>query len=202
MADPSDTRKVAIIGVGGLARDAFWLLHSRNETGAAPAYQLLGFLSPAWSGSGEKVCGIPVLGPVDLLAGQQEANGVAAICALDDPAERKQVMTRLGRCGLAFVELVHASAVVSPLARLGNGAIVFPGATLSAETHAGAGVVIYPNASIGPGALVEDFATIGPGARVCGLAVIGEAALIGPNAVVTEGQQIPPGAHVGPGEVV
>ena len=192
-------RNVVIVGTGGLARDVLWLLRCHNDAGMEPAYVFLGFLSPAWTGSGEEVCGVPVLGPEDLLAGQHEEGGALAVCALDDPRDRKETMVRLRNRGVQFISLVHASAAVSPLARIGTGCLLLPGAVVSTEAHVGEGAVIHAHASVGPRALVGDFAVVGAGARLGGLSVVGEAAWVGPNSVIAEGQRVSPGPVAGPG---
>jgi len=200
--DSPDTRKVVIIGTGCLGRDAMGLLQSHNDAGMKPRWELLGFLTPAWTGWGEQICGVPVLGPENLIADQEEHEGVAAICALDDPRERRQIVRKLSRQGIRFLSVLHPSVQKSGLAEVGAGCIMFPGVVLGVEAHIGDHVVVHANASVGPGAIVEDFATIGPGARVCGVVVVGEAASVGANSVVAEGGKVGRGSIVAPGAVV
>jgi sugar O-acyltransferase (sialic acid O-acetyltransferase NeuD family) len=98
--------------------------------------------------------------------------------------------------------IIHASAVVSPSARVGHGTVVF------------ARAVIQPDAVIGPGCIINTGAIIehdnhlgsgvhvSPGAVLSGNVTVGDRSWIGAGAVVIQGITIGADVIVGAGTVV
>jgi len=199
---PSGKKKVVIIGTGGLGREALWLLEAHNEAGMLPPYDVLGFLTSAWEEYGATVCGLTVLGPEDLVAQQEEQEGVSAVCAVDDPRDRRKVTLELLDQGVSFATVIHPSVARSQYVEIGTGCIICAGAVLTAQVKIGNYVIINVNASVGHDAVVEDFATLGPGVRITGHAAIGYGAELGANSVVVPHGKVGRGAVVGAGAVV
>ncbi|MBC7348009.1 MAG: transferase, partial [Clostridia bacterium] len=75
-------RDLVIIGAGGFGREVAWLVEEINR--AAPTWRLLGFIDGDERKWGQVVNDYPVLG--DFSAVQSLAPGVAAVCAVGDPA--------------------------------------------------------------------------------------------------------------------
>lgn len=106
------------------------------------------------------------------------------------------------RFGVRFHTLVHPTAYVSPLARLGDGVFVganstiAPGAVLGDHVFVNRGVTIGHDTHIGP------FTRIQPGSNLGGLSRIGEGVTFGLGSTVLERLQIGNGAVIGAGAVV
>ncbi len=114
--------------------------------------------------------------------------------------------------GVQWATIVHATAWVSPNARLESGTVVLAGAVVNTGAHVlshaivnsaavvehdvviGAGSHVAPGAVIGGGTNVHEHAFIGLGARVRDHIEIGAGAVVGMGAVVVE--SIGPGATV------
>jgi len=114
--------------------------------------------------------------------------------------------------GALWATVVHATAWVSPNAKLERGTVVLAGAVVNTGAHVlghaivnsaavvehdvviGAGSHVAPGAVIGGGAHVHEHAFIGLGARVRDHIEIGAGAVVGMGAVVVE--SIEPGATV------
>jgi len=86
--------------------------------------------------------------------------------------------------------VVHPSAVISPSARLGQGAFVGPLAVLSTNAIVGDHCIVHLNSSVGHDATIGDYCAILPGARISGTVKIGDRVLIGSNAFVNAGVHI------------
>ncbi|WP_374347321.1 hypothetical protein [Chitinimonas sp.] len=118
------------------------------------------------------------------------------------PARAELADEILRRFGLSFCSLIHPTAYVSPLARLGQGvfigakSVVGPNATLHDHVFVNRGV------TIGHDTEVQSFSRIQPGANVGGLTRIGKGVTIGLGANVLERLVIESGSFVGAGAVV
>ena len=114
--------------------------------------------------------------------------------------------------GTRWATIVHATAWVSPTAKLEHGVVVLAGAVVNTGAHVlrhailnsatvvehdvliGAGSHVAPGAVIGGGTQIHGHAFIGLGARVRDHIEIGAGAVVGMGAVVVE--SIEPGATV------
>lgn len=116
---------------------------------------------------------------------------------------RANLAAELGRrFGLRYHTLVHPTAYVSPLARLGQGvfvganSVIGPGACLGDHVFVNRGVTIGHDTHVGP------FSRIQPGANLGGLSRIGGSVTIAIGATLLERLVIGNGAFVGAGAVV
>lgn len=106
------------------------------------------------------------------------------------------------RFGIVLAPMVHPTAYVSPLARLGEGvyvgaqSVVAPGAVLHDHVFVNRGV------TIGHDTVVEPFVRLGPGCHVAGHVVVGRDTTIGIGATIIEELVIGSGAVVAAGAVV
>jgi sugar O-acyltransferase (sialic acid O-acetyltransferase NeuD family) len=105
------------------------------------------------------------------------------------------------RFGLRYHTLIHPTAYVSPLARLGEGvfvganSVIGPGAVLGDHVFVNRGVTIGHDTQIG------SFSRIQPGANLGGLSRIGRGVTIAIGATLLERLVIGNGAFVGAGAV-
>jgi sugar O-acyltransferase (sialic acid O-acetyltransferase NeuD family) len=157
---------------------------------------------------------IPTLGrrralPIALLA----TNDAAAVRALPSGARivlgigapqalRAAIVARWAEHHARWTTVVHARAVVSPLARLEPGAVVLacavvnPCATIGAHAIVNSGSIIEHHSTVGA------FAHVAPGAVIGGGASVGEAVHVGLGAAVRDHVTIGRRATVGMGASV
>lgn len=106
------------------------------------------------------------------------------------------------RFAISFHTLVHPTAYVSPLARLGEGtfvganSVIGPGASLAEHVFVNRGVTIGHDTRIGP------FSRIQPGSNLGGLSTIGQGVTIGIGATLIERLTVGDHAFIGAGAVV
>ncbi len=188
--------KVLIIGAGGHGRVVLEALRSRK---IAP-----GFLDADGALHGRVIDGAKVEGGEERLNALTPkraalANGVGAVA---DVSRRRDVYEAASAKSFRFPPVIAASASVSKLARLEDGAqaltraVVHPGAVI------GRNAVVNTGAIVEHDAVVEAHAFIAPGAVLLGACRIGASAFIGAGAVVLPGVSVGARAVVGAGAVV
>ena len=106
------------------------------------------------------------------------------------------------RYGITCCTLVHPTAYVSPLSRLGDGVFIGAGSVIGPGTKIGDHVFINRKVSIGHDTVVEPFARLQPGCNVGGHVHIGMNTTIGIGANVIEELVIGKAAYVAAGAAV
>lgn len=183
--------EILILGAGGHGRVVLEALRSRKRSAA--------FLDPR---HGKSVDGAKVLGGDEILDRRPRASLANGVGANGDTALRRKVYERASAKGFRFPPVVAASAVVSRLTRLEDGAqvltraVVHPGAVIGVNSVINTGAIIEHDAVIGAHAFIGPMAVLLGGVRV------GAGAFIGSVAVVLPGVSIGAGATVGAGSVV
>lgn len=193
------TRKVAIVGAGGFAREVLDVYEARIEQG--DDVEVVGFIVEAGYGaSGAIVNGLPILGDIDWLRGK--AGLVRAICAVGDPALRRRLAGRCLEAAVTFDSVVHPRAVITRRVTLGEGTVITAGCVITTNISIGDHVQVNLNCTIGHDSRIDNLATLSPGVHVSGGVTIGEGAFIGTGAVILDGRSIGPWSVIGAGSVV
>lgn len=113
---------------------------------------------------------------------------------------RKKVVERL-YCRISEAA-VHAQAVVSPTAEVGEGSVVMAGAIINAEARIGRHCIVNTGASIDHECRIGDYAHISPHATLCGNVTVGEGTWVGAGSTVIPGIKIGKWCQIGAGSVV
>lgn len=98
--------------------------------------------------------------------------------------------------------LVHPTAVVSPFAVLGRGAVIFPNAIVNANAILGVASIVNSGAVVEHDCRLGDGVHVSPGAVLSGSVEVGRLSWIGAGAVVIPGVRIGAGVMVGAGAVI
>ncbi len=104
--------------------------------------------------------------------------------------------------GLTLATLVHPTAYVSPLARLGAGVFVGARSVIAPGAAVGDHVFVNRGVTVGHDTIVEPFARLQPGCNVGGHVRIGHGTTIGMGANVIEERVVGPGVVVAAGAAV
>jgi sugar O-acyltransferase (sialic acid O-acetyltransferase NeuD family) len=191
--------RVVIIGAGGHAREVAEILLHRGREGGGP--RVVGFVVDDPENHRAEVGRLPVLGGWSWFDGA-DLGGLAVICAVGLPQLRKRLVERAAARGLPFASAVSPLAHVSPDARIGEGAMIFPYAFASAGSRVGDHAILNVGASVSHDARVGRYGTLGPGARLAGNASVGEGCYLGINSSVIERVSVGVWATVGGGACV
>ncbi len=115
---------------------------------------------------------------------------------------RANLAAEIGRrFALRYHSLIHPTAYVSPLARIGQGVFVGANSVIGPGAHLGDHVFVNRGVTIGHDTHVGAFSRIQPGANLGGLSRIGSGVTIAIGATLLERLVIGNGAFIGAGAV-
>lgn len=189
--------RIVIVGGGEHARV---LIEAIRSTSAAQ--DVVGFVDWETCEETSRRLGVPRLGGEDVLVNHPGAMGLLGFAAPDARERRPETVRRLSPLLSGWATVVHASAWVSPTARLGEGTVIMAGAVVQS------GAVIGAHAIVNSGAVVEHDVVLGehvhlaPRATLGGAVQVGPLAHVGLGAAVRDHISIGAGATVGMGAVV
>lgn len=154
-----------------------------------------------WGGS---VMGVPVLGSDDAILHypSTEVVLVNGLGSTFSTTPRHTLFERWVKKGYSFAQVVHASATLSPTARLGSGVQLLAGSIVNANAEIGA------NSIVNTGSIVEHDCQVGrhvhlaPGVVLSGGVKVGDGCHLGTGSVVIHNLQIGAGCVIGAGAVV
>jgi acetyltransferase EpsM len=147
----------------------------------------------------ESLDGLPVVWVDDLAALAPTHHAVGAI---NLTPLRRRFVRQAEELGLEFAGVHHPTAVISPTAEIGAGAVIGPGTVVAAHARIGDHVLLSRGALIGHDTRLGDFVSVLPGANVAGCVTIGEGALVAMGAIVLDLRTVGAHAVVGAGAVV
>jgi sugar O-acyltransferase (sialic acid O-acetyltransferase NeuD family) len=186
--------RLVIFGTGGMGREAADLAR-RSET-VRSRYEAILFAADL---PGAPVDGLPVLSP-DALREDDEL-----LLALGSPADRRRVALRFAEH--RFANLAAATAIVSPSARIGTGALLCDYSVVNNAAVIGSHFQANVFSHVSHDCTIGDFVTFAPRVSCNGWVEIGDGAFIGAGAVIRNGApdrplRIGAGAVVGMGGIV
>lgn len=191
-------KPVIIIGGGGHATVVADALQ-------AGGVSVLGFTDADPAKHRSRQCGLPVLGgDAIVLAGYDQAevllaNGVGGVRGTD---ARRALQLRLQETGWRFATVIHPTSIISPHARIGDGAQLLAGSIVQASAVIGEGTIVNTAAIVEHDVEVGDYVHVAPRALLCGAVKVGNSCHIGAGAVVRQGIRLGQHTLVGAGAVV
>lgn len=185
--------KLAILGASGHGKVV-------ADTALQTGWQEVVFFDDAWPQLTNN--GVwPVVGDTQaLLETARTFDGV--IVGIGNNTIRLAKTRVLKGAGAPIVTIIHPSAVVSPMARLGAGCVVFAGAVIQVDCRLGMACIVNTRASIDHDCVLGNGVHICPGANLAGLVHVGEASWVGIGASVKQLIHIGRDVMVGAGAAV
>ena len=185
-----------IIGAGGFGRE----LHSwaRQHPDRGVVWEIAGFLD-------DNLASLEPFGgfaPVRPLTGHRPSAEGLYLNGLAVPELKKKLLPPLVSSGARFLTFAHPLARVGERVVLGHGAVLCPGAIVTADARLGDFVTLNLRATVGHDAEIGAWSTISAHCDVTGFARLGEAVFMGSRASVIPGRRVGDGAKVGAGAVV
>jgi sugar O-acyltransferase (sialic acid O-acetyltransferase NeuD family) len=179
---------VLVIGAGGHGKVVIGTLQAAGFTIAS----VFDDDQKKW---GSEILGVRVNGPVS----DAPKFGSAAVIGLGLNRERQRISTVLD---LIWVTAIHPRAWVHPSTVLGDGTVVFAGATVQPDTVIGRHSIVNTGATIDHDCAIGDFAHIAPGASLAGGVHLGTGAFMGTGSCAIPGVRIGEWTTVGAGAAV
>ena len=188
---------IIIIGAGGHAAVVADALIASGQP-------ILGFVDVDVTLHGQQICGLPVLGGDEVLAGFDNnhvclANGIGGTRG---EGLRSAVQKKLEATGWRFLSVQHPSAVVSPFAQLGASAQLMAHCVVQARAQIAEGCIVNTAAVVEHDVEIGEFVHVACNATLCGNVKVGAYSHIGASAVVLQGVSLGNSSFVGAGAVV
>ena len=168
---------LALYGAGAMGREFKYIA---DESGA---WSEIVFIDDHTSAT--QLLGCPVCG-FHAFRKRYNPEDVRFAITIGEPKFRREAFTRLTEAGYRGALVVHPSAVISPDAEVGEGAVIAHGAFIGSQARIGKNFYGAKGASIGHDAVIGDHVRVGVGAFVGGHTVIGENAFIGSGAMLKD----------------
>nr|WP_298248833.1 acetyltransferase [uncultured Halomonas sp.] len=185
--------KLAILGASGHGKVV-------ADTALQAGWQEVVFFDDAWPQLTE-IGAWPVVG--DSRALLETANTFdGVIVGIGNNAIRLAKTRELIDARAPIVTIIHPSAVVSPMARLCAGCVVFAGAIVQIDSRLGHACIVNTHASVDHDCVLEDGVHICPGANLAGLVHVGEVSWVGIGASLKQLIRIGRDVVVGAGAAV
>jgi sugar O-acyltransferase (sialic acid O-acetyltransferase NeuD family) len=169
-------KKIVIVGAGGHGREVADIL--RHQQTQAADFAVLGFIDDDEALHGRQIEGLTVLGGWSWLE-QAKREEISVICAVGLPEVRKRLVSRAESLGLSFANAISPLAHVSPLARIGQGVMIFPFSSVSTNTEVGDHAIVNGMSLLAHDVKIGSYAVISPGSCLAGKACVGEGCWIG-----------------------
>jgi sugar O-acyltransferase (sialic acid O-acetyltransferase NeuD family) len=103
---------------------------------------------------------------------------------------RKLVIDGLGLAPGQFATIVHPTARLSPLARIGHNVLIMAGVVVTSNAVIGNHVCLLPNTVIHHDAVLGDWSLIGSNVTIAGSVIVGENCYVGSGASIMNGLQV------------
>ena len=171
-----------IIGAGGFGRELHAML---PDVFPANEYHFKGFLAGETNPLATELG--PVLGAPEVYQPQASDRFLLAIGDID--ARRRTTEPLLQR-GARFASFIHPTAVVAHTARISDGAVIYPLATVSNSARLDVFVHLNYYASVGHDAVVGRHCLLSPYATLNGFSALEEDIYVGTHATVTIGRRV------------
>jgi sugar O-acyltransferase (sialic acid O-acetyltransferase NeuD family) len=177
------TRRIAIFGAGGFAREVLQIIRDQNDAKPGdPPWEPVGFLvDPAYV-SNSKVHDLPILGSLEWLTGHPE---VDVVIAIGSSAQRHRVAAQIkAQTKNGFATLIHPRAWLGRQVRIAPGTVICAGTLITTDIQIGEHVHVNIGCTIGHDAVLGDFVTLNPSINVSGNVSVGAGVEIGTGSVL------------------
>jgi sugar O-acyltransferase (sialic acid O-acetyltransferase NeuD family) len=115
---------------------------------------------------------------------------------------RQQLIAELRVDRSRFAQVIHPSARISPLARIGHNVLIMAGVVVTSNAVIGDHVCVLPNTVIHHDVSIGDWSLVGSNVTLAGGVQVGENCYVGSGASVMHGVCIGTGALIGLGSTV
>lgn len=191
----SNTKKIIILGTGGNAIDILDTLNELKET-------CIGFLDDDKAKWNKECYGVKVLGPLEDAQAYKDSYFVNGIGNSKNFFQKESIIAKTKISTQRFLTLIHPTASVSKMAKLGFGSVVLQQVTISSNANIGNHVIILPNSIISHDVSIGDYSSITAGVSISGGVNIGNSCYLGTNSSIISNVTIDDYALVGMGSVV
>jgi len=192
-------QSVVIVGAGGFGREVLEIFKDQNKI--SEMWDILGFIDENKELWGKLINGYPVLGGLDWLT--KPSNKInSCVCAINTSDIRKEVIRKLDKIGVNYINAIHPSVVMSDSVKFGYDVVICAGSILTTNIEIGNHVHINLNCTVGHDAVISSYCTLSPGVSINGHNKLGEVVYVGTGAVFVQNVSVGDLTTIGAGAVV
>jgi len=195
-------KKIVILGVSRSSIDILDTINTINLSHSETLYDCYGFLDDDKSTWGKEIYGQEVLGSLTLAKSLQDCCFVNGIGSPLNFWRKKDIISKTGLPLERFETIIHPSASVSQMSKLGFGSVVFQNVTITSNVKVGNHVIILPNTVISHDSVIGDYTCIAGGVCMSGGVKVGSLCYLGTNSSILSKVTIEDYCLVGMGGVV
>ena len=195
-------RKIIILGAGGNCLDILDTLNDINKSRQDTVYECVGFLDDDERTWGRERYGVRVLGPLQSASQYPDCLFINGIGSPNDFWRKCEIILRTGVPVHRFETIVHPTASVSRMSKLGYGTVIFQHVTITSNVRIGNHVIILPNTVVSHDDVIGDYTCIAGGVCISGAVVIGQSCYLGTNSTIAVGVKVGDHCLIGMGSVV
>lgn len=163
-------KDLIILGAGGTGASLLSIVNDINERKAE--WNVLGFLDDNNSLLNKKLAGKDILGTINDAYKYKDAYYISSIAHPNNRMVRRLVYDRVKSMGCKFAILIHPTAVVSTLAEIKEGCVIFPLCFIDALVKIDEDVFITCLSSIGHETYIKSHCTISANVKLSGGIVV------------------------------
>lgn len=187
-------KDIVIVGNGGMAKEAAWLLERLNQIKAE--WNFLGFIDKTDSLKDSKVIGNDEF----VLSAEKE---LYVVLAIGNTVIREKVYEKYKKNSyLKYPNLIDPSVIMSSQVKLGKGNIICAGSIFTLDIEVGDFNIINLNCTIAHDARIGNFTIMNSSTNVSGNVSIESFTEIGAGTKIIQGKRIGKNTVVGAGAVV
>jgi sugar O-acyltransferase (sialic acid O-acetyltransferase NeuD family) len=192
-------KNVVIVGAGDFGREVLEIFKAKNKV--CYQWNILGFVDDDQKLQGKLVSNYPVHGNIEWL-NSAPFSDIGCVCSIGLCEVRKEIVQKIQKYGIPFVNAVHPSVTICDFVHLGKGVIIQAGAILGVNSFIGDQVHVNFHGVIGHDVIINPFCTIGTKATINGHDQLGEGVFVGSGATFLQNLTIGEWTTVGAGAVV
>ncbi len=191
------SRKLMIIGAGGLGAEYIWIAEEMNAAADRKPWQILGYTDDAPEKWEMRLGRYVVHGNTEEAVRKFGGEEISFAVAVGNNATREKLARAAGQAGWRPATLVHPSVIMADDAQVGEGTYIAPGCVVCPRARVGNHVIVNTHVSVGHDSVLGDYSQVCPGARVSGGCRVGRRAFLGSNATLMPLVVVGDGAIVG-----
>jgi sugar O-acyltransferase (sialic acid O-acetyltransferase NeuD family) len=195
-------KHIIILGTGGNSIDILDTINEINIQKRKTVYICEGFLDDNETLWGKELFGYKVLGPISSASIYKECLFVNGIGSTKNFLRKDKIISKSGIEVDRFETVIHPTASVSRMAKIGAGVVIFQNVTVTSNVEIGCYNIILPNTVVSHDVVVGDYTCITGGVSISGNVIIGRSCYIGTNSTIIDNIRIGNYCLVGMGSVV
>jgi len=149
-------------------------------------FRLLGFIDDAVDKQGQSCFGYKVFSS-NVLKKESTTKVLSVPGSPDTYIKRRNIINSLNLTEDRFATIIHPSAFISPLAKIGFNVLIMAGVVITSNAVIGNHVCILPNTVIHHHTIIGNYCLIGSNVTVAGYTVINENCYIGSSTSIING---------------